>query len=522
MSATSSPVEQKLPQRSSTLASSLGPTRRASLSDDEAIPESDSNETTNLLLERLRAWKHMCGYLEDYVEVTAKVQKSQAKDYEKVLKTVSDPLREGHHFSQSEGGVAGWFDNIRTNTQGIVNGYLDTEKNLKGSVLPSLERLHKELKNKSKELQSGASKSAKAVEKARGVTQKHIELLATQVASFDSTAGNRFEHAHDPYILRRGVNHRLNKQVIEENNNRQDIIAVQNNFQQFEAHVLRTVQTAMEQFNVFIGNQLDRQRAMYSDMLASAQRVPPDFEWVNFITRNAHALVDPDSPPRSLSHITFPNQDHRATVPLIEGTLERKSRAMLKGYSTGYYVISPARYLHEFKDNDDFRHDPSPELSLYLPDCVIGAVDGNKFTIKGKDVSGGKVGNAFHTTSELNFKALTPSDAEKWWTIIRDAAKGPPAHSAHSSQPTNPVAAAGGAAAGAATSSTPTAVTAPATAPATAAAPEGQAHPPAYAEKENVAPAAEKTPAAAAAAPSPTTPVTETQAPAPAPAPEKL
>jgi hypothetical protein len=28
----------------------------------------------------------MCGYLEDYVEVTAKVQKSQAKDYEKVLK----------------------------------------------------------------------------------------------------------------------------------------------------------------------------------------------------------------------------------------------------------------------------------------------------------------------------------------------------------------------------------------------------------------------------------------------------
>lgn len=28
----------------------------------------------------------MCGYVEDYVEVTAKVQKSQAKDYEKVLK----------------------------------------------------------------------------------------------------------------------------------------------------------------------------------------------------------------------------------------------------------------------------------------------------------------------------------------------------------------------------------------------------------------------------------------------------
>ncbi|GIK06968.1 hypothetical protein Aspvir_002621 [Aspergillus viridinutans] len=497
MSAATSPVEQRLPHRSSTMRSSIGPDRRASLSDDEAVPGSDTNETTGLLLERLRAWKHMCGYLEDYVEVTAKVQKSQAKDYEKVLKTVSDPLREGHHFSQSAGGVSAWFENIRSNTQGIVNGYLDTEKNLKGSVLPTLQRLHKEIKNKSKELQSGASKSAKAVEKARGVTQKHIELLAQQVAAFDSTAGNRFVHAHDPYVLRRGVHHRLNKQVTEENNNRQDIIAVQNNFQQFEAHVLQTIQSAIEQFNVFVGGQLDRQRSMCNDILGAAQRIPPDFEWVNFITRNANVLVDPDSPPRSLSNISFPNQDHRATVPLIEGSLERKSRAMLKGYSTGYYVVTPARYLHEFKDNDDFRHDPSPELSLYLPDCVVGGVDGNKFTIKGKDVSGGKVGNAFHTTSEFNFKAHTPSDAEKWWNVVRDAAKSGPAHSPVS--PTSPVAAGGGAA-----SALP-----PTTATADAAAGEAQQNPPAYKEQESFAPAApEKTTAGEAA--TPTTPAAET------------
>lgn len=55
-------------------------------------PVTDSTfalQTTNLLLERLRAWKHMCGNLEDYVSVTAKVQKSQSKDYEKVLKVRS-------------------------------------------------------------------------------------------------------------------------------------------------------------------------------------------------------------------------------------------------------------------------------------------------------------------------------------------------------------------------------------------------------------------------------------------------
>ncbi|CBF74560.1 hypothetical protein AN4171.2 [Aspergillus nidulans FGSC A4] len=428
MSATSSPVEARLPTRSNTLRTvSTGTERRASLSDDEAIPGGDSNETTNLLVERLRAWKHMCGYLEDYVSVTAKVQKGLSKDYEKVLKTVNEPLKEGHHFSQSAGGVASFFENIRANTQGMINLYADGEKNLRNSVLPTLEKLHKEIKAKAKELQTGASKAAKAVEKARNVTQKHIELLGQQTAALDSAAGNKLDTSHDPYIVRRGVIHRLNKQVIEENNNRQEIITVQNNFQQFEAHVLQTIQAAMEQLVVFITGQTERQKTLYSDILGNLQRIPAEFEWVNFMTRNASSLVDPDAPPRSIANINFPNQDHPATQPLISGTLQRKSRMALKGYSSFFYVATRARYLHEFKDNDDFNRDPSPEISLYLPDCHIVSVDEVKhtFTIKGKDVSSNAIGNAFHTNTEFVFKAGSAAEAKEWVNILRDAAKAP-------------------------------------------------------------------------------------------------
>lgn len=34
-----------------------------------------------------------------------------------VRQTVKDPLKEGHHFDQSLGGIAGMFENIRSNTQ---------------------------------------------------------------------------------------------------------------------------------------------------------------------------------------------------------------------------------------------------------------------------------------------------------------------------------------------------------------------------------------------------------------------
>lgn len=53
---------------------------------DEAVPRADPKDTSELLAERLQAWKHAVGYLEAYVSATEKVEKAHAKEYEKVLK----------------------------------------------------------------------------------------------------------------------------------------------------------------------------------------------------------------------------------------------------------------------------------------------------------------------------------------------------------------------------------------------------------------------------------------------------
>jgi hypothetical protein len=46
----------------------------------------DSLKTSELLAERLQAWKHAVGYIENYVSATEKLEKAHAKEYEKVLK----------------------------------------------------------------------------------------------------------------------------------------------------------------------------------------------------------------------------------------------------------------------------------------------------------------------------------------------------------------------------------------------------------------------------------------------------
>ncbi|KAK7716151.1 hypothetical protein SLS64_003303 [Diaporthe eres] len=418
-----------LPQRTGTVMT------KSSTFSESAVPETDPGTTAGLLAERLQAWKHAVGYLEEYMGAIEKIHKEQSKEYEKVMKTISKPLREGHHFDQNLGGVAGFYENLRQNTQALINTNAETEKSIKGSVLPILDRLHKEVKNKSKELAGGAVKGAKEVEKSRNVTQKHIELLGQHAASFESTGG-KMNPTEDPYVIRRGVLHRLTKQVIEENNHRNDLIAVQSNFQDFEAHVIQVLQQAMEVFNQFAGGQAEKTRALYADMLGAAQRIPPDMEWQAFSQRNADILVDPQDPPRTVEAIAFPNQEHNSTEPLIEGSLERKSRNKLSwGYSTGYYVVTPSKFLHEFKSDDNAAKDPVPELSIYLPEATIGTPSGDKFNVKGKDKSK-TMSSKLTGSAEISFKAHTAADAQRWFEVISKVAG---ANAAVESTPASPV-----------------------------------------------------------------------------------
>jgi hypothetical protein len=331
---------------------------------------------------------------------------------------------------------------MRANTQAMINTNLETEKSIKGSVLPILDRLHKEIKHKAKELASGAQAAAKEVEKLRNVTQKHIELLGQQAAAYDSHGGKLNSH-EDPYVVRRGVTHRLHNQVIAENNHRNDLVSVQNNFRTFESHVLEVIQQAMEGFTQLTGSQGEKIRALHSDILGTVQCIPREFEWLNFQQRSADRLVNANDPPRSVEAIQFPNMEHSSTKALIEGSLERKSRNKLSfGYSTSYYVVTPSKFLHEFKDSDDTRNDPKPELSLYLPDAIIGAPSAEKFNIKGKDKSG-TLSSKLTGSSELNFKAHTPADAQRWFQAIHalSGAVAPASvATAAGSTPTSPVA----------------------------------------------------------------------------------
>ena len=224
------------------------------------------------------------------------------------------------------------------------------EGSLNESVLPVLERLLKEIKSKAKQLKGDKFKGPNLIEKAWRATQKHIILLAKSTRSYDAGTGSKIERSHDPYILRQGVDNRLNEQAAKEKDDQQENQDIQESFLWFEMHILQTVQCVVAKFFQFMGDQLDHQHAMYGDILGTAQPIHPDLEWFKFVERENALLPNPETIRRLSVHTTFPNKDHQATKPIIEGDLECRSHGITKDC---HYVVTRAGYLHGFGRRND-------------------------------------------------------------------------------------------------------------------------------------------------------------------------
>ena len=192
----------------------------------------------------------------------------------------------------------------------------------------------------------------------------------------------------------------------------------------------------------------------------------PDREWIAFAARTDH-LLDPSTPLRDPTYINYPLKSDPSVFPLHVGHLSRKTPSSLSlsslkssgggGWREGYYVLTPAGFLHEFKDSDASRREGQvPVWSVFLPNCTLGPASapgsskGHIFHIEGrkdgdgtgrsKGSGGGGLKKLFHPSSgdtgvgagysgttptstsggkAWTFKARSHEEMMEWWNDIR-------------------------------------------------------------------------------------------------------
>lgn len=259
------------------------------------------------------------------------------------------------------------------------------------------------------------------------MSTKVITDLARSITMLKNTPMN-VTAREDPWYTNMLVMRQLQKQVNEENALQKSIIIMQQNSAHFEEGVVRAIQTAWETFDSWQSRMAQQVQESWGNMGVLMKSIQPNTEWIAFAARSDH-LLDPETPLRNPDHINYPGKDDPSVLPVHQGILERKKR-YTKAYKEGYYVLTPAGYLHEHRSSDITKH-AEPELSLFLPECTLGAPSSlharsHKFHIEGKKGSPlTRKSGSFSLSREhaYTFRARSHDELMEWWNDAKQLSK---------------------------------------------------------------------------------------------------
>ncbi|KAM0747057.1 hypothetical protein T439DRAFT_293287 [Meredithblackwellia eburnea MCA 4105] len=383
---------------------------------------------SDVLIDRFQAWKRITKDLIAYFEGIADIEANTAAQLNKLGGLIHVPFREGNLFL-GEGGVQDIFYGVREKTRLAADHHANLAKTVEGSIVQHLQKLKVEIKAHIRNIQQDTGKLAAAVAKERETSTKMITDLARSITMLKNTP----MHVHakeDPWYVYTNslVARQLQKQVHEENALQKSIIIMQQNSEHFEEGVVRAIQMAWSTFDEWNSRTSSQVQETWAIMGQQMRSVAPTTEWIAFASRNEY-LLDPDTPLRNPLTINYPGKDDPSVIPVHQGILERKKR-YTRTYKEAFYILTPAGYLHEHASSDLSKH-PNPELSLFLPECTLGAptnanARSHKFYVEGKKAIGGDVGQKngiFSTDVSFVFRARSHDEMLEWWNDCKQLSK---------------------------------------------------------------------------------------------------
>ena len=399
-------------------ASHTTPTLSSRWSSDSRVrivPNTISTSPANFFT----AWRTVINDTISYFDRLSAAEKLHNKELIKLADSINQPFSSYHDFA-SDGSVEAVGSVLKGEIDGRVTHSDKIVDALDGTIIPELHDSEDALRLKIEEL-SGLSKEFKNslgsdLEKSKSA----ILALQESIAEWESNAGT-VDLKHDPFLVDLHARKALRHSLSEEQYLHDSQLNLQESAKSLEKTVVDAIKRALEQYNQSVSREAAELAGMAQRIDASIHQGQLEREWPGFAQRQtANGQFLPlGSKSRTIESQTWQGKDHPSTTPLWDRWLENKT-GRLGGYSTAFYIVSPSRFLHEFKSND-LREYTEPSFSLYLPDCSIVSVSkekdsSHKLVLRGKQVGG------LHTEHDLTFRAKNRVDLMSFYTIVGRAA----------------------------------------------------------------------------------------------------
>lgn len=226
------------------------------------------------------------------------------------------------------------------------------------------------------------------------------------------------------------VSRQLLSQVHAENALQKSIIIIQAMSATFESSLIQSLQSAHGTFSDWNARTSAANMQHWDAMGKDVQSLDGEHEWLAFAGREDH-LLDPETPLRNPETIEYPSKEDPSVQPIQTGWLERKKR-FTRSYKEGYYVLTPAGYLHEF-DSSDPAKKATPVFSIFLPNCTLGPPSSansksHKFHIEtNPDKDSASLGNSKarsifsrgSSSHSYTFRGRSHTTLLEWWNDLR-------------------------------------------------------------------------------------------------------
>lgn len=321
------------------------------------------------------------------------------------------------------------FYTIRDKTRVIADSHSSLARTIESSIVQHLQKLRTEIKAHIKNVQNDTGKLAASVAREREMSTKAISDLARAISAVNHTP-MQVGAKEDPFAVNLAVTKQLQKQVAEENALQKSIIIMQQNSAHFEEGIVRSIQSAWQTFDEWQSRMSTSVQETWQQLGVNMAQLMPDREWISFAARSDH-LLDPETPLRNPDNIDYPGKNDPSVQPVHTGLLERKKR-FTKSYKEGFYVLTPAGYLHEYASSDPTTA-THPVWSLFLPACTLGppssasTAKSHKFHIEGRKdgtsahgkTPGGRGFFGGGSETAFTFRARSHEEMMEVWNDLR-------------------------------------------------------------------------------------------------------
>lgn len=327
---------------------------------------------------------------------------------------------------------------------------VEMENKIRSHVLPDLRELLKSVEKKRSDCANISSSAERDLKQLRDASAKVSTKLDASVQDFERGvhAKNSSDYRKDPYLVKKSLLRDAVLQIKAENSRVEFLANAESSLRSFENRVLLELKRIFDSLTNIIdhtyGGILDNVRTLST----AIDNVSDDLQWGNFLIKNSKFLITAnptdnmlaetmsnlsvttnENPTadvilhnpykRSLESVTFRNNTHPSTKPVLEGILARKESKLgiTSKYNSYYFVVTPAGYFYGFPSRSIDSYQPN--LILYIPDCetrnMCSAKSGEfKFSLRGKDLCG----LSLKPKKNFVFKASSANEFEIWWKVI--------------------------------------------------------------------------------------------------------